>query len=326
MAEPLVSVIVVNYNGGRYLARCIGCLQRQTFQDFEAIIVDNGSKDGSFDDTRKSVQDSRVRFIALGRNVGFAAGNNSAAAQARGKWLALLNPDAFPEPDWLMELIEATKRHPDVGMFGSTQIDANDPTLLDGAGDHYFAAGLPWRGGHRYPISNLPPEHEAFGPCAAAAMYRTTLFRRLGGFDEHFFCYCEDVDLAFRARLVGDPCIQVPGGRVHPVGGAIAGARSSFACYHGARNLIWTFVKNMPSPLFWILLPLHVAVVSALVIVALFRGDGVAVGRGVRDAVVDLPRVLEARRRVQADRTADLTSIGQAMSWNIWYRLRRMPL
>src|SRR5258708_40336113 len=105
MAEPLVSVIVVNYNGGRYLARCIGCLQRQTFQDFEAIIVDNGTKDGSFDDTRKSVQDSRVRFIALGRTVGFAAGNNSAAAQPRRKWLALCQPYAFHGTAWRWALV-----------------------------------------------------------------------------------------------------------------------------------------------------------------------------------------------------------------------------
>src|SRR5258708_38798499 len=116
MAEPLVSVIVVNYNGGRYLARCIGCLQRQTFQDFEAIIVDNGSKDGSFDDTRKSVQDSRVRFIALGRNVGFAAGNNSAAAQARGKWLALMNPDGVPGPAWVEGLSSRPKTQPQMAV------------------------------------------------------------------------------------------------------------------------------------------------------------------------------------------------------------------
>ena len=155
--------------------------------------------------------------------------------------------------------MDATTRHPDAVMFGSTQIDAADIRRLDGAGDVYHASGLVWRGHHGAPVGSLPPEGEVFAPCAAAALYRRDLFLEAGGFDEGFFCYCEDVDLGFRLRLLGHKCIQVAGARVHHVGSAITGRRSTFATYHSTRNRIWMFVKNMPMALLVPLLPLHIA-------------------------------------------------------------------
>ncbi len=128
----------------------------------------------------------------------------------------------MPAPDWLEQLIAATRRNPDVVMFGSTQIDATDPQRLDGAGDHYLASGLPWRGGHGWPVKELPREAEVFAPCAAACLIRADAFREAKGFDERFFCYVEDVDLAFRLRLMGHCCIQVPAAVVRHVGAAAA--------------------------------------------------------------------------------------------------------
>jgi len=160
---PAVSVLIVNYDAGPNLARTLAGLVAQTFADFEALIIDNASNDRSIDMAQSQVPDDRrFKFTFLTRNIGFAAANNVIAATAQADWLALLNPDAVPTPDWLERLIEAAKRHPNAAMLGSTQIDADDPCRLDGAGDQYFALGIPWRGGYDWPVSDLRPEGEVF--------------------------------------------------------------------------------------------------------------------------------------------------------------------
>ncbi len=282
---PAVRVIIVYYNGGAFLQRCIDNLCVQTFSDFEAVIADNGSSDGSIDAVEPL--DGRFRILRLAANLGFAAANNRAAEGAETPWLATLNPDAFAEPGWLAALMAATELHPGVSMFGSTQIDANHPDRLDGTGDAIFAAGFPWRGNHGRPISEVPPEGETFGPCAAAALFRTRDFVGAGGFDERFFCYCEDVDLAFR---------------------------------------IWTMVKNVPWPLLMPMIPAHVAVTLyiSLRMTALKRGGLAPIWRGIRDGLLGLREMLECRGRLQGARSASVGEIARALSWSPWrFRSRR---
>lgn len=323
-----MSVLVVNYLAGPHLENCLRALLGQTMADFEVIVVDNGSSDGSLIPAMAAVAgDSRFVFDSPGRNVGFAVGNNRAAALSRGVWLATLNPDAFAAPDWLERLLEATARHPDTAMFGSTQRDAGDLGRLDGAGDNYFFAGVPWRGGFGWPALALPPEGEVFGPCAAAAFYRHDAFTAVGGFDESFFCYVEDVDLAFRLRLAGHRCIQVVGAEVRHVGGASSGSSTSdFARYHGLRNLVWCFVKNMPGPLFWSLLPFHVGGVALLVVKAALRGQGRTAFRAIWDALAQLPRIWARRRQVQAARRISSVAVARSLVWSPFSYLRRAPV
>jgi GT2 family glycosyltransferase len=142
--EAPVCVIVVNYNGGSLLRRCIETLGGQTLLPQEIIIVDNGYADGSIANLNDLpvMKTGRVKTITPGTNLGFAAANNLGAWRAGTPWIATLNPDAFPEPEWLSELMDATTRHPDAVMFGSTQLDATDIRRLDGAGDVYHASGL----------------------------------------------------------------------------------------------------------------------------------------------------------------------------------------
>jgi GT2 family glycosyltransferase len=289
--------------------------------DFEAVVVDNGSRDASLAQARAAITDPRITYLAIGDNLGFAAGNNRAAAGARTPYLATLNPDAAPAPDWLARLLAAADAQPDVAMWGSTQLDAADPARFDGIGDRYFALGLPWRGGHGRPVHPLPPRAPTFAPCAAAALYRRDGFEALDGFDARFFCYIEDVDLGFRWRLAGGTALQVGDAVVHHAGGASA-APSGFAAYHGVRNLIWAFVKNMPAPLFWPLLPGHVVLVALLLVRAVLQGNGAAVGRGIVHALADLPAVWAERRAVQARRRASTAAIAAALNWAPW-RLRR---
>jgi GT2 family glycosyltransferase len=161
--------------------------------------------------------DSAIRLIEAGGNIGFAAGNNLAAGQARGQWLALLNPDAFPDRGWLTALVAAARQHPEAASFGSWQRLDGRPGLLDGVGDVYHISGVAWRDGHGKVCGDrYEPDCEIFSACAAAALYRRQAFLEVGGFDEDFFCYFEDVDLGFRLRLAGYAARAVAARRRQP--------------------------------------------------------------------------------------------------------------
>ena len=258
-----------------------------------------------------------VRLLAQNENLGFARGNNLAieAAVAESEWIALLNPDAFVEPHWLEGLLSAARDYPAFDVFGSKLVNAADPAVLDGAGDAYHISGLVWRMAHGTPVSSLPElECEVFSPCAAAALYRRSALLAVGGFDEDFFCYVEDVDLGFRLRLAGYRCLYVPASVAHHVGsGTTGGQHSDFAVYHGHRNLVWTYVKNMPGMLFWIFLPLHLAMTLMTFFIFLWRGQGMVVWRAKRDALSGISRMWRKRRCVQARRVVSSGSILRLM-------------
>ena len=318
---PTVCVIVVAYNSAAYLSRCIVALERQTWEDFEVIIFDNGSSDGALRDFGALPEGFRV--VHSRHNLGFAGGNNRAAAETQAPWIATLNPDAFPEPDWLKGLMAAVERYPDVDMFGSTQVLADDPSRIDGAGDVYHASGIHWRGLHGRPVALLPTEGEVFAPCAAAALYRSRTFHAHGGFDERFFCFSEDVDLAFRIRLAGGRGIQVADAVVFHVGSGSTGRRSAFSVRYGMRNRVWTFVKNMPGFLFWLLLPAHIAVNLAALIIAVARGKGGPAWQGLMDSVAGIRPIWKSRREIQSHRRASTWDIAQVITWSPFAMLKR---
>lgn len=318
---PKISVIVINYNSGERLRRCLSCLAAQSFTDFETIVIDNASTDGS--ENAAEVSSLAVELIKSKTNIGFAAGNNLAARRACGDWLAFLNPDAYAAPDWLEKLLSSTIEYPFADAFGSTQIDALDPSKLDGAGDAYHAFGLPYRGHFGWPVESLPPDGEVFAPCAAAALYRRRVFEKLGGFEERFFCYGEDVDLAFRLRLMGGCVVQVAEARVLHEGSGITGKRSDFTIYHGHRNRIWTFYRNMPTLLLIGLTPFHIAVNIYLLIRFLFCGVAGAYLRALKDAVAGLPEMSSSRRAIQHSRKISLTALIRELTWSPLKVLRR---
>ncbi len=245
------------------------------------MVLDNASTDDSAS-AATAVLSFPTKLIRAPTNLGFAAGVNRAVREAPPtRWLTLLNPDAFPEPDWLEQLMSATQRHPDCASFASRQVMADQPDLLDGAGDVYHTSGLAWRAGHGRPVPTDPePEREVFSACAAAALYRRDIFEALGGLDEDFFCYMEDVDLGFRLRLAGWGCKYIPTAVVHHVGSATSGRRSHFTTYHGHRNLVWVFFKNMPGALLWLYLPQHLLLNLMECCVFLARGQGRTILRG----------------------------------------------
>ena len=308
-----VTVIIVNYNAHSLLEKSLVFLSQQTLATNCVLVMDNGSSDGSAERVQQ-MPGVTVKF--LGANLGFAAANNRALKECDTDFVVLLNPDAFPEPDCLEKLFSAAKDHPEFSAFGARQLCANAPDVLDGTGDVYHISGKVWREGKGRLQNNADLiSREIFSPCAAAALYRRQALVDAGGFDEDFFCYVEDVDLGFRLRLAGHKAMYVPDAVVHHVGSATTGgSRSDFSIYHGHRNLVWCFVKNMPGFLFWLLLPAHVLLNVVTVIWFVMRGHSKVIFRAKRDALLGLPKMWQKRKQIQANRVASIADIWRVLN------------
>lgn len=312
-----ITVIIVNWNGGKLLSECLRSLDAQTVRANRILLVDNGSSDGSLDLVREF---RNVTVLEMCENRGFAVANNRALVACDTEFVAFLNPDAFAAPDWLERLLSATCDRPDVASFGSRQMCHGTTGFLDGIGDVYHVSGLAWRDRHgeRQQAGDLVAR-EIFSPCAAAALYRRQALMDAGGFDEDFFCYLEDVDLGFRLRLAGHKAMYVPDAVVHHVGSAATGGQNSdFAVYHGFRNQVWTFVKNMPDALFWLLLPLHIVLNLASIAVFVMRGQGKVILKAKWDALLGIPRMWRKREGIQAGRIASSSAIWRILDKRIF--------
>jgi len=310
-----LSVLIVNYNSGDRLSRCLACLAAQTFADFEIIVIDNESADDSL--ARAEASGVRARFIHAGANIGFAAANNLAAKQATGDWLVFLNPDAYARADWLEEIVAAAARYPWAEAFGSTQLKADDETKVDGAGDVFPIFGVPYRGAFGRPAAALTSEDaECFAPCAAACAYRRKTFAALGGFDEKFFCYCEDVDLGFRLRLRGGRAVQLRRAIVTHEGSGVSGRRSEFTVYQGNRNRIWLISKNMPAFFIVALFPVQIAASLVLLTKHFFMGVGPAYLRALIDGYRGHSSLNAQRRAILSERKLSLCGLAKIMTWS----------
>jgi len=309
-----LTVVIVNFNGGDHLSRCLERLAEQTVLPEWIIIVDNASGDGSLAACQEMLAArpllaDRALIDEVGRNIGFAAACNRGVAAAKTPLIALLNPDAFPEPAWLEALVAAAAAHPECAAFGSRQMRDGSPGVVDGLGDHWHMSGLSWREGHG---RNLVPAdliaREIFSPCAAAALYRRSALLEMGGFDEDYFCFGEDVDLGYRLRLGGYRARYVPDAVVNHIGGA--STPTDTATFYGHRNTLWTLVKNTPRPLLTVSLLAHGCQSILVGIVLGVRGRGRAFLHGKWAAVRGLPTALRKRRSVQAGR--------KVSAWTIW--------
>jgi GT2 family glycosyltransferase len=309
---PLVSVIVVNWNGRAHLERCLEALASQTLADFEVIVVDNGSTDGSVELLRKSYP--RVRVIALPRNVGFAAGNNAGILASSATFIATLNNDTEAHPRWLEQLVEPARRDPTVGMVASKMLFAHQPNTINSAGIALDLAGIAWDRLGGAPDNNDERVEEIFGPCAGAALYRRAMLDEIGLFDEEFFAYLEDVDLAWRARLAGWRCLYAPQAVVSHVHSATGVEGSPFKSYHLGRNKLWTIVKNYPAPQLFLALPLIVAYDLAATLYGLIARRDLAALKGRIMGTLALPRQWAKRRNVQKMRRVSYSDMVEWMA------------
>jgi len=320
-----VALLVVNYNSGRWLRDCLASVMQQRRAPDQILVVDNASSDASLEIAADWLD--TVTLIRLPTNVGFASANNIGARAATScDAIALLNPDAIADPGWLQALLDAATRYPQAGAYASRMLLASQPERLDGAGDSYHTSGRAWRHGHLMRADEWPAgDGEIFAPCAAAALYQRAAFESVGGFDERYFCYFEDVDLGFRLRLEGYRPMYVHDAIVTHVSSGISGYRSDFAVYHGERNAVWTFLKNMPGPLLpWYLLQ-HLALNVAALLYYPWRGQGRVVWRAKWDAVRGLRATFRDRNAVQSRRTVGAWAVRRVMKRGIrtvWKRHR----
>jgi GT2 family glycosyltransferase len=243
---PVVSVIVVNLNRRDLLIPCLESLFRQTFSNFEVIVVDNGSCDDSMV-VLKGVIEPRIRIVSLPANKGFAGGCNAGIAIARGRYIATLNNDAVADPRWLEELVAGIEVHPLVGMCASKILFYGDRTRIDKVGHLIYPDGLNHgRASGEHDEGQFERREEALFPDAAAALYRREMLDVIGLFDERFFAYGDDADLGLRGRLAGWTCLYIPTAIVYHLHSATAGEFSPLKAFLIERNRIWVALKIFP--------------------------------------------------------------------------------
>ena len=246
--SPAITVVVPTLAAGETLAECIEALQKQSFRDFELIVVDNSGK--------RLVQPSAfVKVIANQDNVGFGAAINQAFRESNAPFLAVLNDDATPHPAWLEALLKAIGSRRDIGMCAS-QIRLASDGRLDSAGMLLCADGSSKQRGHMDSPEKYARPQEALFPSGCAALYRREMLNEIGLFDEGFFLYCEDTDLGLRARWAGWECLYVPGALVDHRYSHSAGRASAVKAYYVERNRLFVTVKNFPLGML-VMVPFH---------------------------------------------------------------------
>ena len=246
MTHPLISVVIVNWNGRHLLGECLDSLLAQDVRGIEIILVDNGSQDGSAEYVRERYPD--VTVVSLPKNIGFAGGNNAGIRAASGKYVALLNNDTKADPSWLTNLLKAAEASPSVvGMWASKILSYDNPDIIDNVGLLMYPDGL-GRGKGRLEKDKGQYDQtgEAFFPSGCAGLYRHEMLDEIGLFDEEFFAYADDVDLGLRARLAGWNCLYVPSAKVYHKYSASSSAHSPFKAFLVERNRIWVLLKYYP--------------------------------------------------------------------------------
>jgi GT2 family glycosyltransferase len=295
-----VSVIVLTWNGLKFLPECLGSLAAQSFRDFETLLVDNGSSDG----TREWVGEHHplVKLVCLPENLGFAEGNNRGLAAASGEFIVLLNNDTRVEPSFLAELVAAAEASPEAGMVAAKMLNYFEPGRIDAVALKIGSNGLGYNIGVGESDAGQYDAAAPFGPCGGAALYRRAMIDEVGFFDPDFFAYYEDFDLAWRGRLAGWGCVCAPRAVVYHVHSATSGEWSAFKLYQTQRNKWYVIVKNWPAALLFRYLPALVLADLASFALALVKGRGWAALRARFAAIAALPSLLRKRAAVQGGR------------------------
>lgn len=310
-AIPEISVIVVNYNGARWLEACLSALLDTAPPRTEVIVVDNASTDESRQILARYA--AAVRTVPLDENRGFAGGNNAGARLAQGELLAFLNNDTRARAGWLEALRAPLQQDATIGFSTARLVYMHDPSIVDSAGDGWLTWGGAFKRGHGRAADAFGTPGEVFGACGAAFMMRRSLFEELGGFDEDFFLAFEDVDLSYRARLLGARCAYAPDAIVEHAGSASLGRLSDAAVRFGQRNVEWVYFIDTPWPLLLRSLPGHCLLLAAASIYFLRAGRFSTFVRAKLAALAGWRAVLAKRAAVQRRRRVSSRAIWRAL-------------
>ncbi len=308
-APPLVAIVIPNWNGRHHLAACLPTLFAQEFQDFEVYVVDNASTDDSVEFVRTHFP--QVRLIENGANVGLCKANNQGILATRAEFVMMLNNDTEVEPTCLGQLVRAMQSDPNIGMCATKMLLTDRRDMIESAGIVIDKAGIAW--GLESGDTNRGDETEVmpvFGACGGAALYRRSMLLDIGLFDEDFFVYLEDADVAWRGQWAGWRCIYVPGAVVYHAHSATIKEGSPFKTRLLGRNKVWMIGKSYPTPhLFWYGFLILLYELMALGY-ALLSGRGRNFLAGRVEALRQLPTLLAKRRR-SPRRVSDRAMMGR---------------
>ena len=251
----MIDIVIPNWNGLKFLGTCLASLMKQTNRDFNVIIVDNGSTDGSVEFIQSAYPE--IALITLPENKGFSAAVNAGIKAGMSEWILLLNNDTEVDSGCIANLLESIKKFKGIDFFALKMIDFSDRKKIDGAGDAVLRGGVGYRlGTLENDLELFNESRNVFGACAGAALYRRSMFERVGLFDEDFFAYLEDVDLNMRAVRSGRGCRYLPGARVYHIGSASSGSKiNSFTVSLSTRNNLLVMFKNYSFMMFLRFLP-----------------------------------------------------------------------
>ena len=241
--QKKVTIIIPNYNGLKFMEPCFKALRAQSDQNFELLVVDNGSTDGSV----KWLEDHQIPSIFLEENTGFSGAVNIGIRESVTPYVILLNNDTAPQPDYVKEMVKAIERSPKIFSVSSKMIQLYHKDLMDDAGDMYSVLGWAYQRGVGQKSSGYNKACRVFSACAGAAIYRREIFDKIGGFDEDHFAYLEDIDVGYRAKICGYENWYCPKAVVYHVGSGTSGSKyNSFKVKLAARNNLYLNYKNMP--------------------------------------------------------------------------------
>ena len=240
-----VTVVIPNYNGLKFMEPCYKALEMQICRDFEILVVDNGSGDGSVE----WLKEHEIPSIFLETNTGFSGAVNVGIRASKTPYVILLNNDTEPDCHYIGEMIKAIERSPKIFSVSSKMIQLYDHSKMDDAGDMYTLLGWAFQRGVGRPATGYNRSCPVFSACAGAAIYRREVFETIGYFDEMHFAYLEDIDVGYRAKIYGYKNVYCPSAMVYHVGSGTSGSRyNSFKVRLAARNNIYLNYKNMPAP------------------------------------------------------------------------------
>ncbi len=243
----LVSVLIPNFNGARYLETCLQSLLNQTYTAMEIVVIDNASSDDSAQIVSRVAPDAVL--IRVKENLGFAGAANEGIRSAHGEWIAVLNNDTEAEADWLAECMAAAGRHPESSFLACRILEFGNRDRIYGAGDCFLRAGVGYRRGQgKRDQNDYHIETETFSACGCAALYRKSVLEERDGFDESFFAYLEDVELGLRLQAVEQRGWYIPKAVVYHHGGGTSGGEfSPLAVRLRTRNALLLILKSLPT-------------------------------------------------------------------------------
>lgn len=279
-----VSVVIPNYNGKRFLEDCLGSLAGQSFTNFEVILVDNGSSDGSCDFVRERYPE--VRLLCLEKNYGFCGAVNAGIRLSEAPFVILLNNDVRVTRDFVREMVSGMRRHPNC-FSGSAQLrKMYEPEKIDDAGDYYCALGWAFARGKDKGLEGYQRPAKIFASCGGAAIYRRKYLEKTGLLDERHFAYLEDIDLGYRARICGYENRYFPKAVVYHAGSGTTGSRYNvFKVCHSARNNVYMLYKNMPLPQLLLNLPLLLAGFAVKLVYFAQKGFGGTYAKSLAEGI-----------------------------------------